>query len=362
MLAAVVTTYCFSWRIISRVSAQWTAALMITLSAFVNTGKTVLGEIPAFFFLMAGLFTFERVKNPWTRGFVSGIFFGLAIVTKITFAIVLPALLLVCVTELLRRRFRDMLSIMVSGVVTILVCIPWRLLEIFHTPMGSLTDEIGKFVLGGGDMPLFFVLRETPELLVRLPFLAFAVIAFFGFLGFCRTRTKSETRIVIGTMVVLFMLYFINGPGWYRHLLPAHLLLLPFVPAGMVVLLHRRIAAALLSLIILLQGMWQLMYRGAGQGTALAETVAVVKSEYAETDLLIEQAEVFVQLPRNPHWLFLIRDRVSPTMPEQYMNPTGPERCWKHLRKLNSDELAFYAKKAVKAGNAYVVPPPANCR
>lgn len=359
LLGTCAVMYFFTRRIADRPSARWTTALLITLSAFVNTGKPVLGEVPAFFFLLLGFWALERTKHPWLRGLLTGMLFGLAILTKITFAVVLVALFAAFVTALVRRRFRDALAMGIAGTVAPLVVLPWRIVEILHTPAGSLTEEIGRFVFGGGDVPMLFVLRETPELLLRIPYLAYAVIVILGGLGLWRTRAKSETRIVIGGTIVLFTLYFLNGEGWYRHLLPAHLLLLPFVPAGIVRLLRRRIASIALALIVCVQGVWQLSHRGAGQGTALAETVRIVEENYAETNLLIEQAEVYAQLPWNPqHWRFLIRDRVSPTMPASFLNPDNPERCWKRLRKLNADELALYGKNAVRVGNAHIIPSP----
>lgn len=365
ILATCVTLYAFTKHITGRFTARWALLLLITLSAFINTGKPVLGEVPAFFYLLLGLLCWERMGRPTMRGILSGIAVGLAIVTKITFVIALPAIALVFLFSVVRRRWKDAWSAALCGIIAAAVYLPWRLLELSHTPAGGLGEEIQKFVFGGGEIPMLYVLRENWQVLIRLPFLTFCIVALLGFTGLwsARPQMRQSTKILVTATVALFTLYYLNSYGWYRHLLPAHLLLIPFVPAGMMVLLvERRMAMLGLAAFAALQGTWQLTHFGSGYGTALAETVRVVKEEYAETDLLIEQAEVFAQLPENPHWFFLVRDRVSPSMPEMFMNPTGKLRCFKRLRKLNDEELETYGGAAVRVGNAHVIPPLANCR
>ena len=55
------------------------------------------------------------------------------------------------------------------------------------------TEEISKFVLGGGDTPLLNVLQTNPELLLRLPYLATGCFFILGAVGLWRGR-KELTR------------------------------------------------------------------------------------------------------------------------------------------------------------------------
>src|SRR3989338_7740322 len=52
LCATAFCMYIFTNHIAGRNAARWTSALLISLSAFVNTGKPVLGEVPVFFFLL----------------------------------------------------------------------------------------------------------------------------------------------------------------------------------------------------------------------------------------------------------------------------------------------------------------------
>jgi len=363
LIAISISVWFFTRKTQGLREARWATALLITLSAFVNTGKPVLGEVPAFFFLLLGLYALETIKQPWKRGAVAGVLFGLSFLTKLTFGLILPALGIAWFVALFRRKWDEFSALTLAGVVILVVYAPWRILESIHTPLGSFSQEISKFVLGGGDTPLMYVLRENREILLRLPFVAYAVILVLGCIGLwsLRGRMRESTLIVTASLILLFTLYFLNSYGWYRHLLPAHLLLIAFVPLGTERLLGRKMAAIVLTAIILLQGIWQLDHRGSGLGTGAVETVQILQEQYIQEPLFIEESEIFAQLPENPLWLFLIRDGVSPTMPIEFRTPSAATRCRRHLRKLNAAEELLYGDRAARVGNYFIIPPPADC-
>jgi 4-amino-4-deoxy-L-arabinose transferase-like glycosyltransferase len=364
VLGSVIATYGFTARMANKNAARFAAALLITLSAFINTGKPVLGEIPAFFFLLLGFWAMDQLKGSTKKGLASGIFFGLALLTKLTYGLILPALAVGWIAALLKKKWGTAWMLTLSGVMTVVVYLPWRIAEAMHTPLGSLTSEIGESIFGSGDLPLFYVLRENRELLMRLPLLAFGCILILGLLGLTSKQIRLSwfTRLTLGTTAVLFVLYFLNSYGWYRHLLTAHLLLIPFVPAGMFRIAERKIAMFLLIAIIVAQGVWQFQHLGSGLSTALAETVEIVQRDYTAKNLIIEEAEVFAQLPENPHWLFLIHDNVSPTMPPEFRELDATLACWPRLRKLGPGEAQTLGKRVKEIGGYSLVEPPANCR
>lgn len=388
VLGTTLATYVFTARVANRSSARWATALLVTLSAFINTGKPVLGEIPAFFFLIAGLLVVTAHpprKNPpavWQFGqsIKVGILFGLSILTKLTFGLILPALIVAWIVAAIRKQWKEVCLLTVTGILGFLVYLPWRILEAMHTPAGSLTEEINKSLFGTGDLPLLYVLRENYGIFLRVPYIAFGIIFVIGMTGIWSRRvTMSRSmRIVTTSLIVLFTLYFMNSYGWYRHLVPAHLLLLPFVPAGIAVILEtmRRIvanawlpirsisiiASLILGAIVLAQGIWQLEYKGSSFGTASAETVDLLQSKYRDTDLLIEEAELFAQLPENPHWLYLIRYGISPSMPELFMTPTAEQRCFRRVKKLSAGESNKLGDTVVRVGNYHILPAPVDCQ
>ncbi len=368
-----IVMYCFTKRIAGVTAARWSTLLLISLSAFVNTGKPVLGEVPAFFFLLLGISlmsTPENGKNQKTmRTIGAGAAFGLSVMTKLTFGLVYPALGILWCVALMTKQWRSVKSLTVILCVAVAVYAPWFLIE--HSAGGKTISEIFSFVSSGTDNDTVFlnVLRTMPELLLRLPYIAFGIFLILGGRGllqlkplFRQSSTASKgMEWMLWYLIILliggFTLYTFNLYGWYRHLLPAHLLLLPFVPTGAAKIFGKKLAIAVLVSIAIAQGTWQFQHRGAGRGGALAETIRIVKQDFATTDLLIEQAEVFAQLPENPHWLFLMRERLSPTMTDALVIPETA-RCFARLRKLNESEIPAYEKTGKPVGSYWIVPSP----
>ena len=354
---ATALLYLFARRIGGRGNAVWAALLLVTLSAFVNTGKPVLGEIPAFCFLMTGLLTLERMHGQ-KRVLVTGLLFGIAIMTKITFGLILPALGVAWLLALWKRQWTEALHLMLIGFIACLTYAPWRILEMVHTQGGGLGQELQNFLIGsGGDSTFLYVLRFDPGLLLRLPFLSFGIFLVLGTTGLwtLRARMSRTLSATVATLIALFVLYFLNGFGWYRLLLPGHLLLLPFVPAGAWFLLRKRPGAAVLLLILLAQTYWQLTHRGSSTSTEGREAAAYVMEHYAGRDLIVEQTEVFARLQPDPRWRFLMPG-LSFSMPERFRTVSGDLCRIPLLRKLNQDEIRSYPPGNLEtAARRYVI-------
>jgi hypothetical protein len=364
LFAATGAFYAFASAINGRNAARWATLLLITVSAYINTGKPVLGEIPAFFFLLLGLLSLCLPRG-WKRDGGAGLAFGLAFLTKITYGLVLPALGIAWIAALWKRDWREVRSLTVVGLLTILVYIPWRVLEMTHTLGGSLMAELHNFLVGkGGDTTSFYILRTHPEELLRLPFLAFTVFLLAGGIGlfFSRRRLGRTLSLTIGTLIALFILYFLNGFGWYRLLLPGHLLLLLFVPTGLHKMMDKRLTAVFLMMICAAQAWWQFTYQGSSNSLEGAEAATYIETHDQQTNLLIAQTEVFARLPDNPHWLFL-SPNLSFSLPRQFIQPT-PEQCrWPVLLKLSQQDQQKYkpAQLTQVARRYFLIAAPYHC-
>ncbi len=365
--AASGLTYHFTQRVFGRTEARWATLLLITLSAFINTGKPVLGEIPAIVFTLMGLLALLWPRG-WKRTVGAGVAFGLAFLTKITFGLLLPALGVAWLIALVRRDWKEARDLTVIGVLTVLVYLPWRIVEAMYTIGGNFYAEIYTFLFeGSGETAFLRVFSEQPELLVRVPYLAFDVFLILGLIGLWRSRTRVPVTIAatVTTTVLLFALYCFNGFGWYRLLLPAHLLLLPFVPAGAFALpAPRKLVIIGLGLICAAQFWWQFTHKGSSTATEGGEAVRYVLTEFANRDLLIEQAEVFAQLPLNPHWRFVIPN-LSFSMPEEYGTVTGELCRIPLLRKMTEEQIPMFTQSGATvtpvAGRIYLIEPPYPC-
>ena len=366
LAAATCLTYALTRRLFGRTEARWATLLLITLSAFINTGKPVLGEIPAMAFTLLGLLALLWPRG-WKRTLGAGIAFGFAFLTKITFGILLPALGVAWLIALWKRDWKEARDITFIGILTVLVYLPWRIVEAMYTIGGNFYAEIYTFLFeGSGETAFLRVFSEQPQLLLRIPYLAFDVFLVLGVIGLWRTRRVPVTlAATVTTAVLLFALYCFNGFGWYRLLLPAHLLLLPFVPAGAFALpAPRKLIALGLTAICGWQFWWQFSHRGSSTATESGEAAEIVMRDFADRDLLIEQAEIFAQLPQNPHWRFVIPN-LSFSMPEEYGTVTGTLCRVPLVRKMTETEIPTFTASGATvtriAGRVYLIEPPYPC-
>lgn len=364
LCATTLCTYCFTSCVAGKSSARWASALLISLSAFVNAGKPVLGEVPGFLFLLLGLFLLQRKPQGALWAALTGILFGFAVLTKITYGLVYPAIGIAWVLSTLRRDWRDLLHLSIVGMFALVTYLPWRLLELLSQP-GLFRDFL---FLWGGDQektaaPFAFLLSH-PTTLLRIHFLAFAILLTFGSIGFwyLRQRLPRPCGTITVSLVALFTLYFLSSFGWYRHLLPAHLLLLPFVPMGMQATLKKPLAGITLATVIALQGIWQFDHRGASYNAEAANVAQSIVQNFSEKPLIIQQAEIYVRLPENPHWLFLTNPLITQRLPSPLGRLSADQHCMPLLRKLNAEELHDRGERAQNIGGRYfIIAPPPSC-
>ena len=358
LAATTIAIYRYALHIGGKANAQWTAALLISFSAFVNTGKPVLGEIPALFFLLLALLFFPAIKKTPTYAIVCGTCMGLAFVTKTTMGLLFPALGVAWVIMIMQKD-AAWKALMIIGAMALLAILP------FATILG-MTDpgwlqEILQYGAAEGGTGFLRVLKEQPELLTRFQYLyALGVIFPLGYIGLWKSRAKigDAQMTFLLALVSLFLLYFLSERGYFRHLLPGFILLLPFVPMGATVIMNKRSAtASILSVFVITQGLWQLDHRGARRLNEAIPTASKLEEEFRDVHMVIEQPEVFVRLSANPNWMFLSEefqmrsyDRF-PNLPK-----TQDEHCLPLLRKIGGSEQESYAQgRLTRIGGRYML-------
>lgn len=364
--AAIIASYLYVQRACDRISARWNAALLISLSAFINTGKPVLGEVPGFFFLMLGLLLMQQGRRNTWSACAAGIALGLAVITKLPYGIIFPALALSWGAALLKREWREILRLSViigTAGATLLLGAYW--LGGFEP---GFLQEIRLFLFErkataatAGFSPLY----SRPWELLRIAYGHFALMIVLAIAGWVRCRKslrRSDALTVMG-IALLFALYFLNGPGWYRALLPATLLLFLFAPAGAFRLLGRWGGSALLLGIVLLQGTWQAREQGSSPSSAAAITAQALQKSWTDTPMVIAQAEVFVRLPMNPRWLYFSDEmRDARRQPPSVDRQIAATRCLPVLRRVNREDFNSPQSGMTQvSGRYFLFDPPADC-
>ncbi len=365
LLGTCVLLYIFTLRCTGKTAARFCLLLLITLSAFVNTGKPVMGEVPGFFFLLLGLLVLHRKHTEKRSAVLAGLLFAAAMVTKLTYGLILPALGIAWLSALWKKDRHATVWLTIAGLVAFLLFLPWRFLEMSNA--SGLHEEF-QFLIGAGagdDEALFLTRVFRGELIwLQPPYLLYGFLLLLGSAGLSKEwkRFSPKFGVTLVSLIVLFTLYFIGSFGWYRHALPAHMLLLPFVFIGAVTLLGNRLAIVLLSAIAIVQGVYQLDHRGANRSPEAMDAALYVAQHYADRDLIVRQQEVFVRLPENPRWLYFPTPKIADRIPEHFVTMTEKQRCTPLLKKLNTEELANKPETWERAGGRYyIVPSAARC-
>jgi len=367
LLGTTVTVYLFALRSFNRTAARWTAFLFISFSAFINTGKPVLGEIPGFFFLMLGLLAMQRNSRTVLSAIMAGAAFGLAVMTKLPFGLIFPALGLAWIIAAIRRDGKETMFLtiaIVSAVFVAMIGLYW---------MGAFDkgflDELRIFLFEKKSVvpsDQFVPIIARPRELLRMAYGHYVLAAILALTGWWTTRTKMRfsLSVIILSVAALFALYFLNGPGWYRALLPSTLLLFLFVPIGARRLLGRYGSIVLLGGMIFAQGYWQFNYRGASDSPEAAIAAQTFAAEWRDRDVVILSPEVFVRLPENSHWLFLSEElRDTERQPPELRQRLEQAKCLPIFRKESHEDLERKKGTYLPVSGRYVVfSPSSDCK
>lgn len=362
ILAMSSVFFLYVKKISGRNDARWATALLVTLSAFINTGKPVLGSVPALFYFFVAVCVLRHWKPSWVTGLVAGGLLGLAILSKLTFVLTIPALL---VAMFVRENAKDALwrpALLIAAQITSTLFLLWLLIEIGHHS-GFIPFLAEIFVRSNtGGWSLEFAQRAS--LLLRFQYIYFLLIAIFGSTGlWMNTRITRQEKIFFATIIFLFFVHFLVRENWYRHLILAHVLLLPFVPQGFRAILPRKSVIPLMLFFVVAQFLWQLDHRGSSLSTAAQETAGMIEKQFPERDLLIQHPEVFVRLPENPHWLYYPIPGTIELIPPDLLKLTPEEKCFAVVRKIeNGDSEEFAGRMQQLRGGYYLFEPPASCK
>src|SRR3989344_1714087 len=254
---------------------------------------------------------------------------------------------------LLHKRYPEVRSLTIAGAGALLTFVA---LSPFLGATDMLFVEIYAWLVGTEDILLTkHALWTQPEFLLRLPFLAYDFLLILATAGFIKLRRSipNALSITIVTTVILFTAYCFTRSGWYRHLLAAHIVLLPFVPTGARMLFGKNQSMVALSAMILVQAWWQWDHRGSSRSTTDERAAVYIAENFAEKDAIIQSAPAFIHLPRNPHWIFLTNPTLSTRIPPALVTPDEKQRCFTLIREQTPDDL----EEGPIPGHVIILPP-----
>ena len=234
MLATLSLVFWLGGKWLGSLTGTGAFLLFITFASFYGSGRTVVGEIPGFFFLLAGLyFLLSRRQFYW-----AGIFLGLAVVSKLSvFGLIVPALVVTYLFEW--RSFLRTLVPVATGMIP--AAVGWIFLNLSQPFLASTWANLLSFYQNPYSSSIseniFKNITDIPHS---------TTIIYFGILFLCiiagRFLADSSRKTLYNFVIVYAVFafaYYLRSPGWLRYILIAELLILFLLPHALSLLFGR---------------------------------------------------------------------------------------------------------------------------
>lgn len=241
ILGFLLASYFFVKRLFNKELALGVLALLITLPTLYGNGKSVLGEVPGLMYLVLFLLSFHIAKtsvarrNLWFA--IAGLFAGLCVVTKPTFLVLIPAIIVgvYIAWHRVAMNGKEILIAVATGTMPILL---WLFLQF---QAGDSLASILSYYINPYQLTNLFgvILENIRRLFVGIGPLYLLVIIGIWISAFwirLRKREKiSAEEIIAFVFSLLIIAAYTRTAGWYRYLFEAQAVSLLFFPNALLV-------------------------------------------------------------------------------------------------------------------------------
>lgn len=257
MLAMLLFLFCFFKKVYGHEEALLALILIASFAPFFDNGRTVVGEIPGFLFLLLGLEAWlARNKYLWV-----GVWWGFAIVTKPSVYIaVIPTIILILI---LKSGGIKKLFFVAAGMMPAAVF--WMVLIFRSSIISSRWRDVGLFFQNpfGTSSISANIINSFYNALFSTTLIYFATLFFIILFARKYVNNDMHKKLLLFTIIFTFFsfIYYLRSPGWLRYIIAAELLILMSVPSAVLLLSNKlflrstfgRLFIALLFLIQILR-------------------------------------------------------------------------------------------------------------
>jgi hypothetical protein len=207
----------------------WVAAALLLASRSVGLleyGREVLGEVPGFFFIAAGLWIWFSAweRAGWRRLLVAGALLGLAVVTKSQFFIVLaPALALGWLLNLAYYRLTPQKTFIIPGIVLGVFFGVWQVFVIVFLGPGTAGANLALYRQATASAATVFspalMIRSLRELVSLNAYLGWLlpVLAYGAALSWPRNRDGQRWGVLMLMIGCNLAWYVAASVSWVRY-------------------------------------------------------------------------------------------------------------------------------------------------
>lgn len=245
ILGLLFVSYVFVRRLFGPVQALGALALLVTLPTLYGNGKSVLGEVPGLFYMVASLACLSAARTRTVRRYqwliFAGLFAGLCVATKPIFVLFIPAALIGL--GIAWRRHEVVLSeVGVAAGAGLIPILTWLTVQ-FRTSdsAGSLLSfYVNHYQVTDWSGTILANLRNLVTSIGPLYLLAilFIWLVAYGIRLRRQEHIPVEEHIALAFSVITLLGY-LTTAGWYRYLFEAQALSLLFLPNAFVIVARR---------------------------------------------------------------------------------------------------------------------------
>lgn len=300
--------YFLSKQEMSKTLATLSLLFLVSFAPIYGNGKNVLGEIPGLVFLFSGLLgvgMIERGVRTVTLFLLTGLFFGLCVVTKPIFILVIPAL--VIPLYFYRQMLLNNPKLLVLAVATFFVpVLAWLWVQFSGD---SLANILSIYMDPHSTLSLNSVFGNLKRFVTESQPMYFMVLFVAWLTSFViRLRKKSHisyVETVAFLFSVLVILAYVRTIGYYRYFFLGQVVALMYFPLTLSIVLNGKIFKRAVYPVIALLVIFQFYQTGFHswvasyyQGTRTHVVQAYFKDQSSEQTFFIYQApEIALFLP-----------------------------------------------------------------
>lgn len=227
MVAVLIATYFISEKFFGSTKAILSTGLLASFATFYGGGRTAVGDIPGFLFLLLFIYFWQTGKS----NYFSGLFIGLAIVTKPSvFLPTLPALLIILAigrSGFFKKTLELFCGMTVPALAWIFLILErpfsgsaWmRILDFYRNPYGENASISPIY----NNLANFF---NSNTLIYFALLLAIIISARF----FSSEKKYTSLYDFIILYSFLAFVYYLRSPGWLRYVQIGEFLILLILP------------------------------------------------------------------------------------------------------------------------------------
>jgi hypothetical protein len=231
LLGTVYVFYLLAYRL-GQSRLAWVATALLIASRSVSLaeyGRQALGEVPGLFFVIAGLVLWfaKWEKAGWGRLVMVGLLFGLAMVTKHVYLLVLvPTLGLAWLVNLVYYRTASHRVFILPGLIAGLCFAFWQVYMIVYLGPATASENLAKFRQFTSGAALVFspeLMRHgIKELLGLKVYLGWLVpVLVYGFTTALPRRREGQQWGVLYILVTVNLVWYtVASVGWLRYAFP----------------------------------------------------------------------------------------------------------------------------------------------